>query len=193
MVTDFISAPHLVPQAVNDGQEDDSANNGTEDQRTWFNFHENPNLFIDRTNFLDMYVGFDETQILLKKTIEENYKFRFVILISGLMKSEAVQKFLVEHAPKFRVRSLHIMGSNDNVVSNDKSRAVLDLFENAILYVHSGGHFVPTSGPNRKEFYEIFDKFIFSDDGCVQSSYKKQTMQYIRRNCRAECLIGGIM
>uniref|UniRef100_A0A915JI36 Serine hydrolase FSH domain-containing protein n=1 Tax=Romanomermis culicivorax TaxID=13658 RepID=A0A915JI36_ROMCU len=95
---------------------------------------------------------------------EYQERFDFAILVCPLWRNKSVQYFFSEYLPKFKIRSLIVIGENDAVVRSEVSNDIVQLFDNPTVYKHSGGHFVPTSGPNKKEFLSIFEDFVFKCD-----------------------------
>ena len=70
---------------------------------------------------------------------------QFCVLYSGFrLKPEQYQHF---YEPKITTPSLHVLGSLDTIVSEERSMALYNSFENPQLLKHPGGHYVPSQKP----------------------------------------------
>jgi hypothetical protein len=57
---------------------------------------------------------------------------------------------------KVDLPSVHVIGETDAVVTMDRSKALLELYENPTVYYHAGGHYIPTS----KEPKDVLREFV---------------------------------
>ncbi|KAK9385646.1 serine hydrolase FSH [Lipomyces mesembrius] len=116
------------------------------------------------------YVGLDKTWAYLAEYIEEEGPFDGTVgfsqgaALAGMLCSQ-ITKIAPDHPPfKFAVLysgfgsqlpqhplistpTLHILGSLDTVVSEQRSKTLIDACEKdmRVVYTHPGGHFVPSS------------------------------------------------
>ena len=77
-----------------------------------------------------------------------NISFNFVILISGFASRAECHEQLMQPNSIKNLPSLHIYGTNDILVDNDRTLKLAAVFENPIILTHSGGHFTPNTWPN---------------------------------------------
>ncbi|GMG20987.1 unnamed protein product [Ambrosiozyma monospora] len=71
----------------------------------------------------------------------ENLKFA-IMYSSFLFKEKSVQSY---YQQKIKLPTLHIFGELDTLVSSERSQALVDLCENATVFKHPGGHYVPNT------------------------------------------------
>lgn len=72
------------------------------------------------------------------------------VLVSGFVPHDPrYAAVLHQHPP--RVRSLHVMGENDALVPRGRGEQLVGAFSEAEVYVHEGGHMVPTCSGRWKE------------------------------------------
>ena len=62
-----------------------------------------------------------------------------------------------------RLPSLHIMGETDAVVDVERSRALAEAFENPDVFLHPGGHYIPTA-KDAKDSMRAFVKRLHSEE-----------------------------
>lgn len=67
--------------------------------------------------------------------------FRFAVVYSGFFATPEELRWAYE--PKIRTPSLHFIGSLDTVVEESRSQGLADRFEEPMVVVHPGGHYVP--------------------------------------------------
>lgn len=78
-----------------------------------------------------------------KELIDAEHPLKFAVLYSGFkLVPEEYQKF---YSAPIDVPSLHIFGSLDSVVAEERSEALADSFVNANILRHPGGHYVPNT------------------------------------------------
>ena len=80
-----------------------------------------------------------------------------------------------DHQTKVSIPTLHVFGDTDRysiiltsdsvililiirVIEKEMSEELLPYFENVDILRHSGGHFVPATGEQKKTFVTFFDK-----------------------------------
>ncbi|TEA16304.1 Esterase OVCA2 [Colletotrichum sidae] len=67
--------------------------------------------------------------------------FKFAVVYSGFFAPTEELKWAYE--PQIKVPSLHFIGSLDTVVEESRSQGLADRFEDPMVVVHPGGHYVP--------------------------------------------------
>mgnify|MGYP000101909668 CR=1 FL=1 len=63
--------------------------------------------------------------------------------------------FIHDKKQKILIPSLHVFGSQDDHVTPDKSKDIVDIFNNPKLHVHDGKHFVPSKKADKEILYEF--------------------------------------
>ncbi|KAK9236891.1 serine hydrolase FSH [Lipomyces kononenkoae] len=71
--------------------------------------------------------------------------FKFAVLYSGFRSPLPQHNYI--YSPLISIPTLHVLGSLDTVVSEQRSKTLIDACEEAkrVVYTHPGGHFVPSS------------------------------------------------
>lgn len=69
------------------------------------------------------------------------FSFKFAIFVASCDLGDPVYK----NEQKVDVPSIHIMGETDAIVTIDRSQKLLELYNNPKVFVHPGGHYIPTS------------------------------------------------
>lgn len=119
---------------------------------------------------LDQYI--DEKQ-------EGEYKqqgkpFKFGIFYSGFrVKPEALQHF---YTPPISTKTLHILGSLDTVVSEERSMKLFDACDEKArtMLKHPGGHFVPNSKPLVNSVLEFIAKAEKEQESTTEEESKEE-------------------
>lgn len=106
---------------------------------------------------------------------EKQGKFKFAVLYSGFRPHpEFLQKYF---SPPISTPTLHIMGSLDTVVSEERSMALYNACteDSRTLMRHPGGHFVPNSKPFVKSVVEYIESHMNekSEEGASTTSSNK--------------------
>lgn len=174
----YIDAPHFVPEGFqNTGG--DSSNRG------WWFSRTDPDAFysLQKTNIckgfdesvdtiisfcqvngpFDGLIGFSQgaSMVSLLCSLQQakfssNLNFRFAILFAGF-KSQAIP-----HEPfyerKISVKSMHVIGENDQIIPKEKSEELAQCFESPYVTHHPGGHFIPSSSNFRKDYLTFLDQ-----------------------------------
>lgn len=88
----------------------------------------------------------------VEKQSETPFAFKFGIFFAAAPCSNP------EYASTQRVNlpSVHVIGETDAVVSKDRGQALLELYENPTVYLHPGGHYIPTN----KEVKDVLREFV---------------------------------
>lgn len=169
----FLSAPHRIPGFESGGEGDDY------DQRAWWFTKENSFSSRDVT---DLDKGLEESLDLVKKYFDENgpfdallgfsqgaclvsiicalkqkkqFKpdFKFAIIVSGFKSRCTLHSHYYDE--KIHINSLHVIGETDEIISNDMSYDLANVFINAVILKHPGGHYVAGKS-NLKDKYINF-------------------------------------
>lgn len=89
--------------------------------------------------------------------------FKFCIAISGFKApgSLSAETF----GTSYSTPTLHVIGRNDVIVVEERSKVLLDLSQNKRLEEHDGGHFVPS----KANWREFFRKYLADPLGTIPS------------------------
>ncbi|KAH6683702.1 dihydrofolate reductase [Plectosphaerella plurivora] len=68
---------------------------------------------------------------------------KFAGIYSGFFATDEALAWTYE--PKIQIPSVHFIGSLDTVVEESRSQALVERFEDPVIVVHPGGHYVPIS------------------------------------------------
>ncbi|XP_041968059.1 esterase CG5412 [Aricia agestis] len=185
----FISAPHRV--ATDDGT-------GDEDARSWW-FNAEDNSFSGKC-LGGPAIGFEDTLNLIKEVVEEYgpfdgfmgfsqgaclvgilaamqqkgylpYTFKFAIFASGFRSGSLVHKGFYDE--DINLPSLHVYGESDSIIPKEMSESLINLFTNATVAEHLGGHYVACSG-SVKEAYLDFLHERYQDLIETQQTYESK-------------------
>ncbi|KAJ7220441.1 serine hydrolase-domain-containing protein [Mycena haematopus] len=74
--------------------------------------------------------------------------FKFCVAVSGFKLKDDIANVI--YGTSFSTPTLHIIGKNDIVVPEERSRQLVNISANARVEEHDGGHFVPSKGNWRK-------------------------------------------
>ncbi|PRT55578.1 Dihydrofolate reductase [Wickerhamiella sorbophila] len=81
----------------------------------------------------------------LPELVPSHPPLKFAVLYSGFkLKPEEYAHF---YDPKLSTPSLHVIGTLDTIVSEERSMALYDACENPQILKHPGGHYVPSQKP----------------------------------------------
>lgn len=84
---------------------------------------------------------------------------RAAVLVSGFVPHDARYAAVLQANPPRRVQSLHVMGERDRLVPNERGQKLVEAWGGGEVYVHEGGHFVPTcTGVWRQRLVEFVDE-----------------------------------
>ncbi|CAH0473677.1 unnamed protein product [Peronospora belbahrii] len=121
--------------------------------------------FVETAGPFDGIFGFSQggtmASLILQrqvKGLDLSFAFRFAFFISAGACDDP------KYASDVRVDlpSLHVIGETDAVVENDKSLALKDLFIEAKVLMHAGGHYIPTN-KEPKDMFRAFFKELDED------------------------------
>ena len=76
-----------------------------------------------------------------------NISFRFAILISGYPSNADSHAEIMKDKAIKNVPSLHVYGTKDTMVTDDRTLQLAAAFENPTIVSHPGGHFTPNTWP----------------------------------------------
>ncbi|XP_075215391.1 esterase OVCA2 isoform X2 [Lycorma delicatula] len=171
----FTDAPHVVsiqnaPTAVTGVNADERS--------WWFTSEDNTYQSKLKTNFC---IGLEDSLIALKKIVSEEgpfdgilgfsqgaaltaiicgligknalpFKIRFVIIVAGF---KSLYDGHTDLYTKINIPSLHVIGENDEVIHQDRSRELLSVFEDSKVLIHPGGHYVPASKDLKEKYIDF--------------------------------------
>ncbi|KAG6586664.1 Serine hydrolase (FSH1) [Phytophthora cinnamomi] len=105
--------------------------------------------FVKREGPFDGIFGFSQggmmASLLLQRQFADPnnspFKFKFAIFVASCDLGDPEYK----SEQKVDVPSIHIMGETDAIVTMDRSQKLLELYNSPKVFVHPGGHYIPTS------------------------------------------------
>lgn len=182
----FLSAPNLVPPHKTEDGESETENHKDLDERGWW-FSREDDYFKaqDKTNcakgyekslevvkqaFLekgpfDGVLGFSQGAALVSLlcSLQElkpdgPIKFDFAILVASFKSNSQQHQYLYE--TKVTIPTLHVFGETDGVIPKDMSEELLQHYENYNTLQHPGGHFLPSSSPQKKIYIQFLEQQI---------------------------------
>lgn len=97
--------------------------------------------------------------------------FKFCVAVSGFKApgSLSAETF----GTSYSTPTLHVIGRNDVIVIEERSKGLLDLSQNKRLEEHDGGHFVPS----KANWREFFRKYLADPLGTVPSPEPRTILQ----------------
>uniref|UniRef100_A0AAV1U8M9 Serine hydrolase domain-containing protein n=1 Tax=Peronospora matthiolae TaxID=2874970 RepID=A0AAV1U8M9_9STRA len=108
----------------------------------------------------DGIFGFSQGGTLVSLIMQEQvntrgspFSFRFAFFVSAGASSDP--KYA--NNGKIDLPSLHVIGESDAVVDNARSLALKNLFTDAKLLMHPGGHYIPTNKEPKDAFRAFFN------------------------------------
>lgn len=72
-------------------------------------------------------------------------KLKFVVFFSGFLLPNLLFDSWVDAVGTLDIQSFHCFGSSDCVIASDRSEALAEKFQEAVVYKHDKGHLVPAS------------------------------------------------
>ncbi|EGZ26941.1 hypothetical protein PHYSODRAFT_471918 [Phytophthora sojae] len=105
--------------------------------------------FVKKEGPFDGIFGFSQggmmaSLLLQRQCADPNnspFAFKFAIFVASCDLGDPVYK----SEQKVGVPSIHIMGETDQIVTMGRSQKLLELYSNPKVFVHPGGHYIPTS------------------------------------------------
>ncbi|KAK3108086.1 hypothetical protein FSP39_000863 [Pinctada imbricata] len=180
----FITAPNRVP-AVDQEVTQDHQTQDNDERGWWFSTGDRS---YNAKDFTDCCHGYQESVEVIKQSLIEQgpfdgilafsqgaamlslicglqkqnpdgpFKFDFVILIAGFRSRQKPHDEL--YSQKFTVPSLHVFGDTDKVIPKDMSEDILQYYTDPVILQHPGGHFIPTSAPQKSAYTQFLDNFL---------------------------------
>ncbi|CAO3684934.1 unnamed protein product [Rhizopus stolonifer] len=101
------------------------------------------------------------TELLEKQSPEFRHHdpLKFSILVSGFRPNlQEAPSWLLMKKQGLKTPTLHCIGDSDTWVSPEKSFTLTQLFENPVIFRHSGGHYLPSTPTSQ----EAFARFLHS-------------------------------
>ncbi|KAG2458719.1 OVCA2 Esterase, partial [Polypterus senegalus] len=84
--------------------------------------------------------------------------FRFAILIAGF--ASLCEQHARFYALPIHLPTLHVFGETDKVIPEAMSRKLLPAFQEAVVFTHAGGHYVPATGAQKQSYCQFLERFI---------------------------------
>ncbi|KAF4045027.1 Serine hydrolase (FSH1) [Phytophthora infestans] len=123
--------------------------------------------FVTKEGPFDGIFGFSQggsmaSMILQRQvsTSESPFAFRFSIFVSAGAIGDP--KYMSD--VKVDMPSLHVIGETDAVVDNERSLALKDIFVNPTVFMHPGGHYIPTNKEPKDAFRAFFKELQEADE-----------------------------
>mmetsp|Transcript_13592 Transcript_13592/g.27905 ORF Transcript_13592/g.27905 Transcript_13592/m.27905 type:complete len:112 (+) Transcript_13592:75-410(+) len=82
-------------------------------------------------------------------------RFRQCVLVSGFLPRDAKWGALCARSKVSSVRSLHVIGDNDQLVKPERSLQLSEMFEGGSVVRHGKGHLVPSDKTVRDAFRQF--------------------------------------
>ena len=174
----FVSAPNVIPSPETEAIEQPLTG-------WWFSKNDRSYLAQEYSGCCD---GFEESLNVVAKALEENgpfdgiisfsqgssmlsmlcalkeegdprfQDFKFAFFVAGFKSRQSQhQKF---YEKKITIPSLHVIGDTDQVIPKDMSEELLKLYEDPVVVRHGGGHFIPTTSPQKKAYLDFLKPFL---------------------------------
>ncbi|KAI9995902.1 hypothetical protein PInf_012975 [Phytophthora infestans] len=123
--------------------------------------------FVTKEGPFDGIFGFSQggsmaSMILQRQvsTSESPFAFRFSIFVSAGAIGDP--KYMSD--VKVDMPSLHVIGVTDAVVDNERSLALKDISVNPTVFMHPGGHYIPTNKEPKDAFRAFFKELQEADE-----------------------------
>ncbi|XP_072029546.1 esterase OVCA2-like isoform X1 [Amphiura filiformis] len=94
----------------------------------------------------------------LQQSGDTRFSFSFVIIVAGFCSRSSGHAVL--YKTPITLPSLHVFGDTDRVIQKDMSEELLTYFKDPKTIEHTGGHFVPTSAPQKKLYIAFLDPWL---------------------------------
>ncbi|RWS02840.1 hypothetical protein B4U79_07091 [Dinothrombium tinctorium] len=166
----FIDAPHSVPIG-------DQNPEGCDEFKSWWFSEQDPNAFYSKKHS-SICIGFEESLkgpfdgllgfsqggamvALIAALIQQqkfDHKFKFTILFAAFQSENTAHEKLYTQA--IEIPTLFVIGQSDTVIPKELSEKLVSCFPYAEIIYHIGGHCVPSSSSNKKQFIDFLNKFI---------------------------------
>ena len=178
----FVSAPHVIPETENLRRSQEQCERGW-----WFSRPDDSYNALDETDTSNGYdesisfilqaleqhgpfdgmLGFSQGASLLsllvhlqqtKPKLFEHKSFKFAIFVSGF--KSLITSHQDYYSMPLELPSFHIMGSGDHVIPPVASEVLAQQFPSAVVYRHSGGHYIPANPELRDKLRIFLSHFI---------------------------------
>lgn len=94
---------------------------------------------------------------LQERGLEPDFSFRFAIIVAGFR--SACQEHQVFYNVPLQIPSLHVFGLEDKVIPDNMSRDLLPTFQEPVVVIHPGGHFIPATAAHRETYQNFLKRF----------------------------------
>jgi len=86
--------------------------------------------------------------------------FKFVIYVASFKSKSESHQYLYDVSHQIAIPSLHVYGDTDAVIPKPMSIEFLITCDSPQTLNHTGGHFVPAAGPQKKVFNAFLDNML---------------------------------
>lgn len=98
--------------------------------------------------------------LLLARLASVKYPFRFVILVASFQSGQEQHQSMYENL-QIDLPNLHVIGAGDRVIPCLMSENLAKkYFQNAEIFRHDGGHFIPTTPEAKLTYTQFLDRFL---------------------------------
>ncbi|XP_043197406.1 esterase OVCA2-like [Amphibalanus amphitrite] len=172
----FVSAPLVVPPRA------DGSTPADADERGWWFSSADQSFAASQKS--ELCAGFEESLAILREVAEREgpfdgvlgfsqgaalvgllcalqqrqeleWSFRFAILVAGFRSRSAPHQKLYEE--RIELPTLHVYGDNDQVIPREMSEELVQLYSNATVLRHAGGHHIPASGKEKPVYLQFLE------------------------------------
>lgn len=176
-----LSAPHEIPEPANLAQPPEARERGW-----WFSRSDRSYNALDVS---DVCIGFEESVQLVKEVYERqgpfdgllgfsqgaafasllcampqnstggfHLQFKFALLIAGFKSLLSAHSHL--YCTPVDIPTFHVIGVNDSVIPTLASEDLLSFCQGAVVYRHSGGHYMPACPDLRSNLLHFLQPFV---------------------------------
>lgn len=94
---------------------------------------------------------------LQERGLEPDFNFRFAVIVAGFR--SACQEHQVFYSAPLQIPSMHVFGLEDRVIPDNMSRDLLLTFQEPVVLIHPGGHFIPATAAHRESYQNFLKRF----------------------------------
>lgn len=165
-----MSYPDGLFGCTKDGEDQDEADADLK-RRAWWRGHAGQATYVgwaeSRATLLDLWeqeqfdgiLGFSQGAAAAAMLCAE-LRPRFGVFVSGFVPNDACAAASLLAGVDASVPTLHVLGAGDELVTPERSRALADLFEDARLVTHEGGHMIPSGAAVRAEVASFVESAV---------------------------------
>lgn len=95
------------------------------------------------------------------KNEKDKYPFTFAMFFSGFKSAGLNHEYYYEKDKIIRsIPSFHSIGEADAVVAPERGVALAEMYENAVIMKHEGGHLIANKAVHKQEYHKFFAQFV---------------------------------